>query len=131
MLNGTILLHYSPFAFKEGMHGRYAYISDSPSLCIDGIQRIREIIKICDLDIPQIIALPDRSSKILAHATSIVLNKPLIDYDLKTIEITNKIKVRDLSFLIGPLANYERTQDNWPDVPDLEWTVIVKNNEKI
>jgi len=50
----------------------------------------------------------------------------VINYDLKTIEITNTIRVQDLSFLIGPLANYERTQDDWPNVPDMRWTVIVK-----
>ena len=50
----------------------------------------------------------------------------VIDYDLKTIEITNTIKLRDLSFLIGPLADYERMQENWPDVPDVRWTVVVK-----
>ncbi len=80
VLNGTILLHYSPFALHEGMHGRYAYISDSPSLCKDGINRIKEVIKYLNLDIHQVIALPDRSSQILALATSKILNLPLVEY---------------------------------------------------
>ena len=50
----------------------------------------------------------------------------VVDYDLKTIKITNTIKLQDLAFIITPLADFERTQDDWPNTPDLRWTVIVK-----
>ena len=50
----------------------------------------------------------------------------VINYDLKTIEITNTIKLQDLAYIIGPLAKFERTQEDWPDTPDFRWTVIVK-----
>ena len=99
VLNGSILLHYSPFAINDGMHGRYAYISDSPSLCKDGIERIKKLIEISNLNLPQIISLPDRSSTILAHATAKMLDKPLINYDDLQNDITGLVVAYDLDLV--------------------------------
>lgn len=79
VLNGTILLHHSPYAVDE-MNGRYAYITDSYALCREGIERVGEIIKEANLDIPIIYFLPDRSSKILAQAASEILGIPLEEW---------------------------------------------------
>jgi len=58
-------------------------------------------------------------------------NSPVsINYDLKIIEIENMITVQDLSHVIGPLADFERKQDGWPNINDLRWTVVVKNNNE-
>ena len=58
-------------------------------------------------------------------------NSPVsIDYDLKIIEVENMITVQDLSHVITPLAKFERNQEGWPNIDDLKWTVVVKNNEE-
>lgn len=76
-LNGSILLHLSPYALDDAMHGRYAYISDSYSLCRHGIERLKEVLKVAEINMPLIISLPNRSSRILATATSEIMGKPL------------------------------------------------------
>jgi len=77
VLNGVILLHYSPFGLEDGMFGRYAYISDSPTLIQEGITRVKEVLDSSGLEIPSVLALPDRSSQILAMIASKLLNLPL------------------------------------------------------
>jgi len=76
VLNGSLLLHCSPFG-EDAMNGRYAYISDSYALCREGIERVGEVIKEAGIKIPCIYSLENRSSKILALATSKLLGIPL------------------------------------------------------
>ena len=80
VLNGSFLLHISPFGLEEGMNGRYAYISDSFTLCQQGINRVKEVLKKASIVVPEIFALPDRSSQILATATSLIFECPLEDW---------------------------------------------------
>ena len=87
VINGSILLHLSPFGFENAMHGRYAYISDSYSLCKEGITRVKKVLDHLKIDIPCILSLPDRSSQILSIAISKIFEKPLknlIDVDITT-----------------------------------------------
>lgn len=87
VLNGTILLHTSPYGLEDSMHGRYAYISDNYALCNHGIKIMEKVLKKLDIQIPRILALSDRSSQILAHAASQIMELPLanwIDVSLQT-----------------------------------------------
>ncbi len=77
IINGSVLLHISPFGLEESMRGRYAYLSDSFILCLQGIERIKLVLEAAGLEVPQIIAAPDRSSRILANACAKLLDKPL------------------------------------------------------
>lgn len=83
VLNGTILLHRSPWGINSGMNGRYAFMTDSYSLCQHGIKRVKEVLKELTIEVPYIIALPDHSSQILATATSQILEKPLKIWDIE------------------------------------------------
>ncbi|MBN1800127.1 MAG: hypothetical protein JW891_01390 [Candidatus Lokiarchaeota archaeon] len=80
ILNGSILLHLSPFGLEDSMRGRYAYVSDSYMLCLHGIERLKLVLKSAGLDVPQVIAAPDRSSRILARATAKILDKPIVQW---------------------------------------------------
>ncbi|MFX1450036.1 MAG: hypothetical protein ACFFCM_04275, partial [Promethearchaeota archaeon] len=93
VLNGSILLHLSPYGL-DVMNGRYAYISDSYSLCKHGIERIKEVLKVVKIDISRVISLPDRSSQILATATSKILEKPL--------ELSNEVDIKS-----GLIVSYD------------------------
>src|SRR5579883_272911 len=77
VLNGSILLHLSPFGFDEGMHGRYAYIQDSDELCLEGIRRLAVALDALGLSPPRVFALPDRESAILAEAVAHLLELPV------------------------------------------------------
>ncbi len=96
VLNGTILLHLSPYGLEEGMYGRYAYVSDSYSLCRHGIDRLKVVLDATGIKIPCILSLPDRSSQILAMATSRILNKPLKFWNEVDVNIKGLIVAYDL-----------------------------------
>ena len=102
VLNGSLLLHCSPFG-DDSMNGRYAYMSDSYSLCREGIERVGKVIQEAGINIPCIYSLENRSSKILALATSELLGIPLkqwngdsepgliVVYDIEEIESDDTI----------------------------------------
>jgi hypothetical protein len=79
-INGTILLHLSPYGFEDAMYGRYAFISDSYPLIKDGILRIGKILESTDVEIKAIIPLPDRGSRAIGIAASKILDIPLLDW---------------------------------------------------
>ncbi|MBD3195450.1 MAG: hypothetical protein GF317_10370 [Candidatus Lokiarchaeota archaeon] len=81
VLNGTLLLHLSPFGYEEDMYGRYGYIADSYALLKLGLTRIKSVINELEMEIPFVISLPDRSSQILSHAAAKFLERPLEQWD--------------------------------------------------
>lgn len=76
VVTGGVLLHVSPFGFDEGMRGRYAFTQDSEERCLEGIQRVAEVLRATGLKPPRVFVLPERSSAILAHAAAQVLGVP-------------------------------------------------------
>lgn len=97
VLNGSILLHLSPYGLDDGMNGRYAYISDSYSLCRHGIETLKAVLEAIKKYPPCILSLPDRSSQILAMATAQVLEKPLKFWDEIDINAEGLIVAYDLN----------------------------------
>src|SRR5215813_747268 len=107
VLNGAILLHLSPFGFDEGMQGRYAFLQDSPELCLEGIRRLSVALEAMDLHPPCVFVVAERESSILGHAVAKVLNLPTAawhhDADGKSApEEAGLIAVYDLSTLERP-----------------------------
>ena len=97
VLNGSILLHLSPYGIDDGMYGRYAYISDSYSLCRHGIDRVKCVLEAAKIEVPSILSLPDRSSQILAMATSEIFEKPHKIWDEVDINTKGLIVAYDLN----------------------------------
>ncbi|HEU4532675.1 MAG TPA: hypothetical protein VFS00_01110, partial [Polyangiaceae bacterium] len=74
-LNGTLLTHESPHGHEGPMHGRYAYVSDSPGLMREGLERLGAVLA---GRLPsRVVAAPDRASRILARAASELFGRPL------------------------------------------------------
>ncbi|MFW9992055.1 MAG: hypothetical protein ACFFD4_08325 [Candidatus Odinarchaeota archaeon] len=96
VLNGSFLLHLSPFGL-DVMNGRYAYISDSYSLCRQGIERLKEVLSSAEVEIPCIYYLPNRSSRILAMAASKIFKKPIREWNESNHKLTGLIIVYDLN----------------------------------
>jgi hypothetical protein len=118
VINGSILLHLSPFGLDEGMNGRYAYINDSYSLCRHGIDRLKCILEAVKIEIPSILSLPDRSSQILALATAEIFEKPLKIWDEVDINTKGLIVAYDLNEiysdeLILEIADHRPGQILW------------------
>ena len=49
-LNGSVLLSESPHGYDEPMRGRYAFLQDSPALIRLGIERLRQVLGITNVD---------------------------------------------------------------------------------
>jgi len=80
VIHGTVLMHESPYGHDEPMHGRYAYLGDSPGLMREGLQRLTAVLATRPV-LPQVVAAPDRASHILALAAAEQLGLPLIRWE--------------------------------------------------
>lgn len=78
-INGTILLHESPHGWDEPMRGRYAYVSDSPGLMREGLERLRSVLG--DRVPSRVVAAPDRASTILGLAAASLFQRPMLPFD--------------------------------------------------
>jgi hypothetical protein len=100
VVNGTFLLHCSPFGFHEGMHGRYAFTQDSYARCKAGLERLAAVCTRAGFAPAAILAMPDKHSRVLAHAASAIFRAPLaawaddpgragliVAYDMQTIDL--------------------------------------------
>ena len=118
VLNGSLLLHLSPFGLDDGMFGRYSYIADSYSLIRHGINRLEAVLKSSNIKIPLILALPDRSSQIIALAASRILGVPFKDWEDVDINTPGLIVVYDLDEigsgeLLSEIADHRPGQILW------------------
>lgn len=143
VLNGSILLHLSPYGLDDGMYGRYAYVSDSYSLCRHGIKRVQNVLGAAEIEVPNIISLPDRSSQILAMATSEIFEKPLkiwneVDINTKGLIIAYDLNEIYSEEIIIEIADHRPGQILWvhascwtypfPYAPDITTYLYQQNN---
>ncbi|WAS99385.1 hypothetical protein [Nannocystis punicea] len=77
VLNGSLLLHESPHGHPEPMHGRYAFLNDSPALQRLGLDRLQRLLAAVGHEPERILAAPDRASRILAHAAAQLFDRPV------------------------------------------------------
>ncbi|MFX0070729.1 MAG: tetratricopeptide repeat protein [Candidatus Hermodarchaeota archaeon] len=143
VLNGSILLHLSPYGLEDAMYGRYAYVSDSYSLCRHGIDRVKTVLDTLEIEVPCVLTLPDRSSQILSMATSEILGKPLKFWDEVDINTKGLIVAYDLDEIyseeiILDIADHRSGQILWahascwtypfPYAPDITTYLHQSNN---
>ena len=76
VIGGSLLGTLSPFGFEAGMHGRYAWLQDSYSLCLRGLLRLRSALAAAGARPESVSLLPDRDSLILGLAAAEVLGLP-------------------------------------------------------
>lgn len=76
VIGGTVLGTLSPYGFSAGMTGRYAWLQDSPELCLAGLLRLRALLEAAEVRPRAVALLPDRGSRILGTAAADVLGLP-------------------------------------------------------
>ncbi|MFF8726843.1 tetratricopeptide repeat protein [Streptomyces sp. NPDC015171] len=76
VLGGTVLGTLSPHGFDAGMNGRYAWLQDTPELCLRGLLRLRALLSATGVRPRSVSLLPDRDSRILGLAAAEVLGLP-------------------------------------------------------
>jgi hypothetical protein len=101
VLTGGILLHLSPHGIEDAMRGRYAFIQDSETLCIEGVHRLKAVLAVWRIDVPQIFMLPDRDSAVLAHTTAQLLERPLVPWPVNGSDAPGLIVAYNLAALDG------------------------------
>lgn len=80
IVNGTVLLHESPYGYPDPMRGRYAFVQDSPELMQEGITMMASVLTAAGRVPRKVIAAPDRPSRILALAASKRLGLPVDEW---------------------------------------------------
>jgi hypothetical protein len=76
VLNGSVLLHLSPYGFDDGMNGRYAYTQDSESMCHEALVRLRHAFISLDVSPTLVLTLGDPDSLALGTAAARFLGVP-------------------------------------------------------
>ncbi len=80
VLSGTLLLHESPHGHATPMHGRYAFVSDSPGLMREGIERLALVLEASGERHSRVVAAPGRAARLLALAVAERLELPCVDW---------------------------------------------------
>lgn len=80
VVNGSVLLHLSPYGFDEAMRGRYAYVTDSYARIREGLDRLALTLSTARVPVTRILALPDRASRIVARAAAELFDVRFQDY---------------------------------------------------
>jgi hypothetical protein len=80
VLNGGVLTTLSPFAFDEGMTGRYAFLNETVEGCRYGLHRLAVVLAAADRRPSAVALLPDRSSRVLGLAAAQLLDLPTRDW---------------------------------------------------
>ncbi len=75
-INGSVLLHTSPYGRDEGMNGRYALIQDNEALCHEALVRLRHALNSLDMQPAAILTLSDSDSAALGAAAATFLRVP-------------------------------------------------------
>lgn len=81
ILNESVLLHESPHGYEEPMHGRYAFVADSPELMKEGVLALQELLKRANLSPKAVMVTPERESLILGSLAARVLELPLLPWN--------------------------------------------------
>lgn len=79
VMNGSLLLHESPHG-RDVMGGRYAFVQDAPTNIREAIAKLAALRDAGVVAVPRVVAVPSRSSEILAQATATVLGAPLVPF---------------------------------------------------
>ncbi|MFE2064778.1 hypothetical protein ACFXDH_20680 [Streptomyces sp. NPDC059467] len=81
VIGGQVLGTLSPFGFEAGMAGRYAYLQDTPELCLRGLRRLETLLSATGANPRSVSLLPDRGSRILGLAAAEVLRLPAVPFE--------------------------------------------------
>ena len=114
---GGLLLHVSPHGFDQGMNGRYAYVQDSPALCLDGIRSVELLLRTWSAVPTRVRHFPDANSEALARALATRLDAELLPWDLAAIDEACVVVAYDLATapveLLAPLRTKRPGQILW------------------
>jgi hypothetical protein len=77
VVTGGILTHLSPYGFDGPMHGRYAWLQDSPERIAAGIELLARVLAAWGVAPPCVYAVPGASHEVVATAVSLKLGLPL------------------------------------------------------
>jgi hypothetical protein len=116
VLTGGLLLHLSPFDF-DAMHGRYAYTTDGPGRCLEGIQRLASVFEAWSVRPARVWLLPNPESDSLGSAAAQVLGLPAERWPAGGTTEPGLIVAYDLSMLdetsVGQVQEHRRGQFLW------------------
>ncbi|MER5863118.1 hypothetical protein [Kitasatospora sp. NPDC002040] len=86
-LTGGLLTTLSPYGFRAGMTGRWAYLHDSFDSCRYGLERLRAVLAATDRKPASVALLPDRGSQALGLAAARLLGLPAAPYRAGTPDV--------------------------------------------
>ena len=111
VLTGGLVTHQSPYGFDEPMHGRYAWLSDSPARVATGLDRLVGLV--APLGLPCVYAPPGRDHEIVAQAAALRLGIPVAPWPAVGVPAPGLVVMYDLAQL--PSGDVARLIQRRPD----------------
>ena len=81
VMNGAGLLHLSPYGHPEPMRGRYGFLQDTVAMIRRDLDRLVATLRALEALPARVLAMPDRSSAIVAGALGSLLSVPVLPFD--------------------------------------------------
>ena len=113
VLTGGVLTHLSPYGFDEPMHGRYAWLQDSPGRVRTGVDRLVLVLRAWGIEVPCVYAPPRRDDEIVAHIAAAALGVPVVPWPAIGVPAPGLVVVYDLGTLEG--RDVDRLAERRPD----------------
>jgi len=85
VVNGSVLLHLSPYGGDDGMNGRYAMVQEGTELLGEAIFRMNTLLRSIERLPDHILFLPDRDSEILATIWGLSIGCPVEPYSPQSV----------------------------------------------
>jgi hypothetical protein len=101
VITGGILTHQSPYGFDEPMHGRYAWLQDSPARIATGVARLERALAAWKLAPPCVYAPPGPGHDVVAAVIAARLGIPVAPWPAVGVPAPGVIAIYDLGGLDG------------------------------
>jgi hypothetical protein len=124
VLNGSLLLHESSAGYDDPMHGRYAFVVDSPALMKEGVLGVADVLKRADRRPARVVAAPDRGSQILGTAAAEALELPMEPWTAElspdSLVVVWSVSALEDPSILGAVTEHRSQQVLW--VHATNWT---------
>jgi hypothetical protein len=113
VITGGILTHQSPYGFDAPMHGRYAWLQDSPARVATGVARLERALAAWKIEPPCVYAPPGPGHDVVATLIATRLGVPIAPWPAVGVPAPGVIAIYDLAAVEG--RDVPRMLDVRPD----------------
>jgi hypothetical protein len=97
VVTGGVLTHLSPYGFDTPMHGRYAWLQDSPARIVSGVTRLARVLAAWNIEAPCVYAPAGPGHDVIAALVAARLGVPIAPWPAIGTPAPGVIAIYDLA----------------------------------